>query len=311
MRKLKVLVIGYNAFDVLLPFQGLPKPDNKHEVDVIHMGGGGPGATAAVALAKLGAEVTLVTPLCGDVPGKIQEAELNAAGVDLTLAPRFTQSLSPKAVIIVDGPKEERTILWSRGALPLLDPETIKTSWLDGMDMLYTDGHETEAAIKLAKEARKRNLPVVMDAGSVRDGSDVLVSVCTDVISSLVFAPNLTGKSDPKEALLAMAELGPQRVGLTLGAAGVLAFFDGKIQQRKAFDVPIVDTTGAGDVFHAGYAFSLGTDHDYLRALDFGNAAAALKCRGWGGRSRLPNWEEVNQLLLTGNRKEVPPFFSI
>lgn len=309
MARLKVLVIGYNAFDVLLPFEGLPTHDTKHEVGAIHMGGGGPGATAAVALAKLGAQVKLVTPLCDDVPGQIQEKELNDAGVDLSLCPRFPGSLSPKAVILVDAEKQERIIFWSRGALENIDPGKVETSWLDGMDMLYTDGHETEAAIKLAREAKNRNSPVVMDAGSVREGSAELVSLCTDVISSRSFAPALTGKDDPGEALLALAAMGPERVGLTLGAAGVWGVSEGVIQRRKSFDVPVLDTTGAGDVFHAGYAFARGMGQTYLAALDFGNATAALKCRGWGGRSTLASLHEVNHLIETGSRKDIPVAF--
>jgi sulfofructose kinase len=301
--RLRVLVIGYNAFDILFPSQGMPAPDSKNEVKAIHMGGGGPGATAAVAMAKLGAEVALITPLCGDIPGQIQEAELRTAGVDLSLAPRFPDALSPKAIIMVDEPKEERTIFWSRGALPDLDPADTDTNWLDGFDLLYTDGHEIPVALKFAQAARERNIPVVMDGGSVREGSAALVSICTDVISSGIFAPALTGFKDTSEALIALAALGPLRVGLTLGAGGVLAYTHGTVQLKKAFDVPVVDTTGAGDAFHAGYAFALGTGRDYGEALDFGNATAALKCRDWGGRRGLPDLVEVEQLLDSDRRK--------
>ncbi len=306
MAKLRILVIGYNAFDVLMPFPGMPKADSKHAVESIHMGGGGPGATAAVALSKLGAEVTLITPLCSDIPGQIQESELLQAGVNLAWSPRHPEGTSPKAIILFDHIKEERIIFWSRGTLPNIDPTAVSVDWLDEMDMLYTDGHETAAAFKLAREARDRKLPVVMDAGSVREGSADLVSVCSDVISSSGFAPSLTDQPNLKDALEALALLGPRRVALTLGAEGFLAFTNGRWTRIKAFDVPVLDTTGAGDVFHAGYAFALGMGKEYLEALDFGNAMAALKCRGWGGRSSLPTLEEVNQLLEHGQRKDVP-----
>jgi len=69
----RVLVVGYNAFDVTIPFAGTPLPDTKNEVSFIGLGGGGPGATAAVALARLGARVKLITPLTDDLPGRLQE----------------------------------------------------------------------------------------------------------------------------------------------------------------------------------------------------------------------------------------------
>lgn len=306
MATLRVLVIGYNAFDSIFPFYDLPGQDCKHEVSAIHMGGGGPGATAAIAMAKLGASVTLVTPLCDDVPGQIQETELLAAGVDLNFSPRFPGALSPKAVIMVNPQKEERTIFWSRGNLPNIEPACVDPAWLDDFDMLYTDGHETLAATKLAKTARAKNLPVIMDAGSVRPGSRELVAHCTDVISSQSFAPALTARDTFPEALHALSALGPSRVGLTLGAGGVLGLQDGKPFLRKAFEVPVLDTTGAGDVFHAGYAYALGVGQSYVEALDFGNATAALKCRGWGGRRELPTLDEVNHLLDHGTRKDTP-----
>jgi len=303
LARLRVLVIGYNAFDVLLPHHGFPEADKKHEMECIFMGGGGPGATAAVALSKLGAEVTLITPLCGDVPGQIQEQELLAAGVNLDHSPRHPHSFSPKAVIFVDTPREERTIFWSRGDLPPINADKVNLDILNDMDMLYTDGHETKAALKLALGARERGLPVIMDAGSVRKGSAELVAKCTDVISSSEFAPALTNIPDPRMALLAMAKMGPLHVGLTQGAKGVLGVTDGKIHRQRAFDVPVLDTTGAGDVFHAGYAFARGTGMNFADSLDFGNATAALKCRGWGGRSNLPDQKEVTQLIFAGKRK--------
>ncbi len=80
----KILVIGYNAFDITVPFDQYPKLDSKTEVDFIRLSGGGPGATAAVAMARLGASIDLVTPLTDDVGGMIQKEELLQAGVDIS-----------------------------------------------------------------------------------------------------------------------------------------------------------------------------------------------------------------------------------
>lgn len=302
----RILVVGYNAFDVTVPLAGLPVLDAKTECPGMRTGGGGPGATAAVALARLGAGVQLVTPLTDDAPGRAQRAELQAAGVDLSRSPTVA-GRSPLAVILVDPGTEQRTILWSRGDLPTLDPERADPSWLDGIDLLYCDGHEPRLVAALAPVARRRGVPIVMDAGSVRAGSRELVMLCSDVISSESFAPELTGHADPTQALRALAALGPERVGMTRGARGALGLVAEGTVRVPAFRVPVVDTTGAGDAFHAGYAFARATGHDLLDCLRWGAAVAACKCRSWGGRDGLPDRATAEAMLAEGElRAELP-----
>jgi sugar/nucleoside kinase (ribokinase family) len=305
---MNILVVGYNAFDVIVPVTGLPRPDSKQGVNTIHVGGGGPAATAAVALARLGARVRLVTVLTDDLPGLLQRQELDAAEVDLSCAVTAPGYRSAKAVILVDSQREQRTIFWSRGDLPHIAADAVSEAWLDETDLLYCDGHEPFAAIRLATAAHKRGLPVVFDAGSVRDGSRELVRCCSDVISSTDFAPTLTGCIEPAAALRALSELGPRYTAMTFGKAGCLALVDQRIVHVPAFEVPVKDTTGAGDVFHAGYAWARASGRDWLDSLTYGSATAALKCTDWGGRRGLPTAEQVETLLRTGRRcRERPP----
>jgi len=302
-----ILVVGYNAFDTVIPFSGRPVPDAKHEVEFFVEGGGGPGATAAVALRRLGADVRLVTPLTDDAAGRWQRRELEAAGVDLTASPLVEGESSARAVIIADEVTGHRTIFWSRGDLPLMDESIGDPEMLEGVDLLYTDGHEIPVSCRLAREARRRGLPVVMDAGSVRTGSLALVALCTDVISSRGFAPDLTGRVSPLEALHALRRLGPERVGWTNGPAGVLGLEESGPLVVPAFDVPVRDTTGAGDAFHAGYAMALLNGRGFAECLEYGAATAALKCRDWGGRRGLPEAGEVAELILSGVRLPLGP----
>jgi ribokinase len=301
----RILVVGYNAFDVIVPVQGFPVPDEKIEVSQVVTGGGGPGATAALALARMGAAVKLITPLTDDIPGRLQRRELLAGGVDLSLSPTVVGRESPKAVILVDEARAQRTIFWSRGDVPLLETRHAAPEILDEVDLFYTDGHEGEVSIRLARAARERGLPVVLDAGSVRAGSGELVACCTDVVSSRGFAPALTGLSAPLDALRALRDMGPARVAMTFGDEGVLGLENDRPLPVPAFAVPVKDTTGAGDAFHAGYAFALARGLEFRTCLDWGSAVAGLKCRDWGGRRGLPDLSEVLRLLEIGQRKSL------
>ncbi len=304
----RILVVGYNAWDVITPLPEVPPADSKFEVETIRAGGGGPGATAAVALARLGCEVRLATALAGDDPGRMQRAELEAAGVDLSLSPVFARARTPRALILVDPADGSRRILWTRGGLPSLAPDIAGPDWLDGIDLLYCDSHEPALCLRLAAAARERDLPVVLDAGTARAGMSELTPLCTDVISSEIFAPALTGVADPPGALRALAALGPRRVGMTFGAAGCVGLDEGGFLHVPAFAVPVVDTTGAGDAFHAGYAFGTAAGLDFEECLRRGAAVAALKCRRYGGRDGLPTLSELDELLRGGgSRPQSPP----
>ncbi len=302
-----LLVVGYNAWDVIVPLPALPASDTKLETPGLLTGGGGPAATAAVALARLGAQVRLVTPLADDPPGLSQRRELQAAGVDLSLSPTRAGAASPVAVILVE-PSGARTILWRRGGLPGLAPAETAAAWLDGVDVLLCDSHEPAAAAALATAARARGVPVVLDGGTARQGLAELVPLCDDVIASSVFAPALTGERDPIAALRALAARGPARVAITYGSAGCLALAQDAPFHVPAFDVPVRDTTGAGDAFHAGYALARAEGRPFAESLAWGSAVAALKCRDWGGRRGLPTRSEVEALLRDGCRRaERPP----
>jgi sugar/nucleoside kinase (ribokinase family) len=303
----RILVVGYNAFDMILPVAEMPLPDEKLEVPRMISCGGGPGATAAVALSRLGAAVRLMTPLTDDPPGLLQKQELLAAGVDISLSPVVQGHESPKAVILVDEARGYRTIFWSRGDVPRLPAALGDEDLLHDTDLLYLDGHEPEVSLRLGRAAAVRRLPVVLDAGSVHQGSRDLVSCCSDVVSSKGFAPRLTGCIAPTEALRALRKMGPARVGMTFGDEGVIGLENGEPLLVAAFEVPVTDTTGAGDAFHAGYAFARALDLDFRACLDWGCAVAAIKCSGWGGRSGLPRRVQVEQLLSNGSRAPLGP----
>ncbi len=299
----RVLVAGYNAFDVTVAVTGLPAADTKTQTPPIRLGAGGPAANAAGALARLGARVRLVTPLADDLPGQQQRRELAAAGVDLSLCLPAPGAGSPLAVILVDGASGTRTVLWSRGALPAMDCAAMQDAWLDDADLLLVDGHDPFATGRLARAARARGRPVVMDAGSVRDGTDELVAACTDVIAAAAFGPAFCGPSRPRGILEGLRARGPRRVAITFGAGGVLGLDDDGFVIVPAFAVPVVDTTGAGDAFHAGYAWARVRGVGFAACLEWGAAVAALKCGGWGCREALPDADAAAALVAGGARR--------
>ncbi len=303
----RLLVVGYNAWDTLVLLPRWPEPDTKLEVPRLVQGGGGPAATAAVAAARLGAVVSLVTVLADDPAGDWQRRELAAAGVDLSRCPAAPGAATPLAVSLVDPADGGRRILWRRGSLPPLDPDRVDPAWLDDHDLLLCDAHEPAAAQVLARAARERGKPVVLDAGTPRRGVPELAALCSDVIASEHYPGQATGLEDPLAALRRLAAALPGRVAVTCGARGVVWWEEGRPRHRPAFAVAAVDTTGAGDVFHGAYAVARAEGRPLPAALDFAAAAAALACRDLGGRAALPERREVAELLARGRRRADRP----
>lgn len=300
---MKALVIGYHAWDVVLPCGELPPLDHKGECPGMITGGGGPAATASVALARLGVDVEYLGVFGDDAPSRMQREELVVEGVVVERCPVETGGRSPLAVAIVDPTSGCRRICWSRGSLRRLRIDEVDPGWLTGIDLLLTDSHEPLAAAVLAREARRRSIPVVLDGGTPRDGVAELMPLVSDAIGSEIFAPRLTGSEDQREALIALGKLGPGRVATTMGERGCLALERGSWLHVPAFDVPVIDTTGAGDAFHAGYAWGLLRGEDFAGALRTGAAVAGLACGGMGGRSALPSPEAVLDLLTHGQAR--------
>ncbi len=200
----------------------------------------------------------------------------------------------------------ERTIFWSRQNLPHLEKGIWQDSWLDDVDLLYLDGHEPALSLVAAIKAKNRNIPVVFDAGSVREASRELVALCTDVISSSTFATDLTEIDDCALALKKIRSMGPSRVAMTFGREGVVAL-DHNLFSVPSFKINAVDTTGAGDVFHAGYAYSMACGGGFRSNLVFAAAVSAIKCEHWGGRGGLPSLKQAQHMVKTGEINTLGP----
>jgi sulfofructose kinase len=117
------------------------------------------------------------------------------------------------------------------------------------------------------------------------------------VITSSRFPTLFTGIPDREKALLELQKHTSGFVCATLGSEGAMALADGRILLAKGFEVKVVDTTGAGDVFHAGFIYGLLQNWEAVEILRFANAVAALKCRDLGGRREIPALEEVRRLM--------------
>ncbi len=291
----QVFGIGQCSLDYIGKIEAYPPPDRKCEfVDMVTQSGG-PVATALVALARWGISCAFAGVLGDDLFGRMIRESLETEGIDAAGVMIRKGKDSQFAFIVAEPGLGRRTIFWRRPTGTSLSPEEIDLRRVEQARILHTDGRFVEASLAACITARRAGVQVVTDADSFHEGLMELARWSDFFISSENFASALLQKEDPHEACRRIAELGPKVAGVTLGAKGYVALAEGRWIEEPAYPVEAVDTTGCGDVFHAGFIFGLFQRWDYEKCLDFAAWAAAMVSLKMGGRSGIPSLEQVRE----------------
>ncbi|MCF8063715.1 MAG: hypothetical protein K9K65_04310 [Desulfarculaceae bacterium] len=251
--------------------------------------GGGQAATAACALARLGHRVSYAGAVGDDQAGRLAQTRLGEFGVDTGGLVVKPGARSQEAFILVEEGGGERTIVWARDETCRLEPDDLSREQLVSCRLLHLDGHFIAAGLEAARVARAAGAVVTLDAERVREGTAELVSLCHVVMGDRDFAQRLTGKDNPTEALKALADMGPLWAGRTMGEGGAQLLAKGELFSHPGFAVRALDTTGAGDVFHAGMADAILLGQGPGQTLASACALAAISVTALGGRTALPD----------------------
>ncbi len=163
--------------------------------------------------------------------------------------------------------------------------------------ILHLDGHDIRAALQCAEWAKEEGIPTVLDVDKMEPLTSELIRRIDFVVAGSRFPGLFTGISDREKAFLELRKHTTGFLCTTLGPEGAMALVEGQLLYVNGFKVKTVDTTGAGDVFHAGFVYGLLQDWEISEVLRFANAAAALKCRDLGGRKGIPSLEEIQELI--------------
>jgi sugar/nucleoside kinase (ribokinase family) len=293
--------VGLNATDTLIPLATYPERGAKVEYRMASVMPGGQTASAVVACQSWGLNTRYVGRLGDDDAGRLHRAEFERTGVDARIV-EVAGAASPQSLIVVDE-GGERTVLCRRDERLLLQPEDLVREWIVNARALHVDGYETAAATVAASWAREAGVPVVADLDETYPGVEDLIYNVDYLIVSRDFPLRLTGERTLEKALRRMhAEYACTVTAATLGQEGVLAWDGRRFHLNAAYRVPVVDTTGAGDIFHAGFIYGLLQGWPLEQQLDFACAAAALNCTAQGARGGIRTVEDVEKLRATTPR---------
>lgn len=293
--------VGLNATDTVIPVAEYPVRGAKVEYTGGTVLPGGQVATTVVACQRWGLRTRYVGKVGEDDAARLHGEAFARAGVETRLM-IVPGGVSAQSLIVVDG-GGERTVLCRRDDRLRLRPEELEREWIVRARALHVDGYDTAAATRAARWAREAGVPVVADLDELYDGVEELLECVDYLIVSRDFPARLMGVEDLETALRGMrARFGCRLAAATLGEKGVVAWDGVGMHRAAAYRVPVTDTTGAGDVFHAGFIYGLLAGWGLQRQMDFACAAAALNCMKVGARGGLETVAAVEELMAVGAR---------
>ena len=294
----KILCAGGAVQDFIMQVDRFPAPGAKKEASAFVNTIGGQSGNAALAVARLGGTARYTGPI-GDADDDTANraiAMLEREGVDCSGAVRVPGGICSVSLIMIDDTGEKlistRRGHGLRGITPA-DPAHAVAS----VEAVLLDNRYPDFVIPIAKAAAARGIPRVLDIDYGEAAADPTMPFCDYVIASAESLRAMTGVADLGAALLALGRGYDGFLAVSDGPAGVYWRDGNAVRHMPAFQVTAVDTLGAGDIFHAGFAVRLVETGDPIQAIRFGSAAAALKCTHFGGADGTPHRAEVDAFL--------------
>jgi sugar/nucleoside kinase (ribokinase family) len=291
---MQALFIGQTYIDVtMLPGGAMPTGDDKAVARDYAISFGGNAVAAAFCCARLGIAPDLIGSLANDWLGHMFWDMAGRYGI--ALHPRQVRRSSLSFVLPNNG---KRAILRARDddylhPFPQLN--------LAGCRALHLDGHQADAALHYAKACREAGILTSLDGGGIRSNTEELLTYIDVAIVSERMREQY-GLSET-DLLARLKAKGCRIAGITQGERGMIWYDEtGEIRRMPAFPVPtaeVIDTTGAGDIFHGAYIYSLlsAPEARWERHFRFASAASAHSVRYLGIEASLPTRADVERLL--------------
>ncbi len=293
-----VVGLGCCCWDLVGIVEHYPGPDDKQPLLELIQQGGGLVATATVTVTRLGGKACFIGRVGDDEWGAKTRQSLVAEGVSVAGLQVMEGHTSQVAICIAHGTGGQRTIMYKYGSWPLMEAGDVPRRLVVSGKVLLLDLHHPRAALQAARWAQQAGIPTVVDIERPGPHVDELLALADYPVVPERFACRYGGSDDLGLAARRFLDLHPRALVVTQGERGCTAFVDDQVIYQPAFPVqPLVDTTGAGDVFHGAFAYGLALGYDLPYNLRFAAAVAALKCRKLGGRAGIPTMNEVLRLL--------------
>lgn len=292
--KFDAVFIGVATIDTIALLENYPTADSRTLTDQLTRAGGGVAATAAVAAARLGANVAFAGVVGDDAEGKEIIAGLNAEGVNTDLVIVDPASVTATSVVIVTKSSSSRAIITRQQVnYPACVTEKLRQAIAEAK-IVHLD-HAGYGLIELLKLKRGAGPKISLDHGNeIKNFNPALVDI---YVPSDVRLLEINPGLDLTNAVTAQANKYDQDVIVTAGSGGSLGMIGKQLVSSPSVDVEVISTLGAGDVFHGAIVVQYLQQQSPKEMLRRANAVAGLSCQGIDGRSAIPTAAELENFL--------------
>ena len=299
---LQIVGIGLATLDVLLRLKEMPTWERGTRIEGFRLEGGGLVGTAMVAAARLGARTGFIGTAGTDESAEIKLRSMVEVDIDLSHLVRRPGPDDQVIVVHVHAETGERIFSGVQSAKRRpVSVEELDREYITSAEYLHLDGFHGEATLQAAKWMKEAGKTVVLDgsrtSGRVGEHLRKLVQYVDVLITGAGFARGLTDIDDIWKAGERILEIGPRIFVETVGEDGSYTITAEERFHTPAFQVDVIDTTGAGDVFHGAYIVGLLQGWNLRQIALFATAVSAIKCTKLGGRSGIPTFEETMTFL--------------
>lgn len=301
-----VVVLGIFVADLAFKAPRLPVMGETILGSGFASGPGGKGSNQAIAAARAGGKVGIITRIGSDTFGEMARQAWQADGVDTTAVIEDADAPTGAAFIFVSTATGNNAIIVESGAAARLSPADVRSAarMMANAKVFMTQFEQPiETAIEGLKVARQCGAVTILNPAPALPVDDAIYGLCDYVTPNETEAATLTGLpvGNEDQALAAAKEFvrrGARNALITLGEKGALLHGGAGTHIVPAFQVArVVDTTGAGDAFNGGFAVALAEGQSPMDAVRFGCATAALSVQKPGTAPSMPTRAEIEALL--------------
>jgi sulfofructose kinase len=269
--KLDILCIGMAVMDTTFLTEHHPEPDEKLKATQSFSSPGGPAATAAATAASLGSSTGLICALGKDPAADFLMTQWQLMQLEQVFQMKANQTASACVILKPNG---ERTVVNSEAT-----PKKTKKIKLEGAAPKYIlcDGRLQKETMKFIEACKQLGSKVILDAGSINEGTLNLLPLSDYLISSQKFALSYTNLNDSRAALRILSQ-NAQHATITLGSEGTIAQDQESFEAFSAHSIEVINTNNAGDVFHGAFCHALIEEAHFFEAIEYANEIAAHHC---------------------------------
>ncbi len=297
--KFDVVGIDMPCVDFAVNVDHFPDPNGGERIRELSWQGGGKVATGLVAAARLGAGCAVLGAVGNDSYGRFCDKDFIRHGIDTKHLLQREGRTTSLSLVLSNRETMGRAIIYNLGTAEKLEKHELAVDYLQNARYLHLAMLD-DVAVEAARIAREAGVKVFLDADSYSDElGDFIPMVDVFVASEFVYEA-MFQDWDYEANCRKVMERGPEIVVFTFGEKGCVGLSREGYFELPAYRVEVVDTVGAGDVYHGAFLAGLLKGWTVEKTAQFSSAVSAIKCTRIGGRAAIPDMETVMRFMETG-----------